>query len=108
MENLLKLKFQKNLLIVSFLIIFLGIFFFWLSSVFVVPTDLVFQTSQEETPVGELIPPSLKRVKDYPTELETKTLKEIIELSKGKGESAQKARNLKKLVEQQKRLTEKF
>lgn len=68
----------------------------------------VFQAAQKEVTVGELIPPSLKRVRDYPSELENKTLEEIIELSKGNGETAQKAKKLKKLAEQQKRLKEKF
>ena len=68
----------------------------------------VFQAAQNEPTVGELIPASLKRVRDYPSELENKTLEEIIELSRGNGEIAQKAKKLKKLTEQQKRLKEKF
>ena len=47
-------------------------------------------------------------MRDYPSELENKTLEEIIELSRGNGEIAQKAKKLKKLAEQQKRLKEKF
>lgn len=69
---------------------------------------IIFQAAQKEPNVGELIPASLKRVRDYPSELENKTLEEIIELSKGEGETAQKAKKLKKLVEQQRRLKEKF
>ncbi len=45
---------------------------------------------------------------NYPNELKNKTLEEIIELSRGNGETAQKAKKLKKLAEQQKRLKEKF
>jgi cell shape-determining protein MreC len=108
MESVFRIKSQINLLLVIILILFFEIAAFWHSSVIVVPSHLVLQTSQEEVAVGELIPSSLKRVKDYPSELETKTLKEIIELPKDKGEIAQKAKKLKKLVEQQKRLTEKY
>ncbi|MDX1961014.1 MAG: hypothetical protein SFU98_20765 [Leptospiraceae bacterium] len=104
MENLFRIKSLTNLILVTSFILFFGITAFWVSSVFVVPPDLVLQASQDEVTVREIIPASLKRVKDYPSELETKTLPEIIELSKAKGVIAQKAKKLKKLVEQQKKI----
>lgn len=93
MENLFKIKSQTNLLLVTFFILCFRMTTFWLSSAFVVTPDLILQSSQEEVAVGELIPPSLKRVKDYPSELDTKTLKEIIKLSKGKGRLLKKLKN---------------
>ncbi len=88
MENLFRLKSQTHFLIFTFFIIFIGTFTVWFSPVLIGSSASVLHTSQEEVTVGELIPPSLKRVKDYPSELENKTLKEIIELSKGKGDIA--------------------
>lgn len=92
--------------------IFIFLFFSFISfEYFFESTPLkspVFQTTKNEVTVGELIPASLKRVRDYPSELENKTLEEIIELSKDNGDAAQKAKKLKKLAEQQKRLKEKF
>jgi hypothetical protein len=54
-----------------------------------------------------LIPNRLKRVKDYPSELEDNTKEEILDLAKGKGELARKAQKLKKLIEQTNRLKDK-
>ncbi|MEG4804240.1 hypothetical protein QUB63_25530 [Microcoleus sp. ARI1-B5] len=51
-----------------------------------------------------LIPESLKRVKDYPSELEYLTYAEIVEQAKTSREVAK----LKKLIEQEQRLMEKI
>jgi hypothetical protein len=58
-------------------------------------------------PARDLIPNRLKRVKDYPSELEDNTKEEILDLAKGKGELAKKAQKLKKLIEQTNRLKDK-
>jgi hypothetical protein len=108
MEHLSRHKLQ--------ILLILGISLFLLFSIFMVAyfsenktlKSPAFQAAESEITVGELIPASLKRVRDYPSELENKTLEEIIELSRGNGETAQKAKKLKKLAEQQKRLKEKF
>lgn len=55
----------------------------------------------------ELIPGSLRRLKSYHEELADHTYDEIVRLSKGKGPSANAARQMKKLIEQAARLLEK-
>lgn len=57
--------------------------------------------------IGDLIPGSLKRVRDYPSELEGFTLREILRKAQQGGSEGKKAQKLKKLYEQQKRLKDK-
>ena len=108
MESVSRHSPQIPLILGICLLLLIGIFTFEYFSESPTLKSPVFQAAQNEVTVGELIPAFLKRVKDYPSELENKTLEEIIELSKGNGETAQKAKKLKKLAEQQKRLKEKF
>ena len=56
---------------------------------------------------GDLISGSLKRSPSYHSELANKSYAEIVTLSKGQGELANKATQMKKLIEQNKRLMEK-
>jgi hypothetical protein len=58
----------------------------------------------DDKTAGELIPGRLKRVKDYPTELEGKTLKELAQIARQGGEAAKKANKLLKLAKQTARL----
>lgn len=55
----------------------------------------------------DLIRGSLKASKSYRAELGKKTYAEIIKLSKGKGPTAQAAKQMKKLIEQSERLLDK-
>jgi hypothetical protein len=55
----------------------------------------------------DIIPNSLKRVKDYPTELEEKTKREILDLANKEDEIGRKAKKLKKLIQQTERLKDK-
>lgn len=57
---------------------------------------------------GELIPGKFKNVKDYPTELEGRTYAEIVDLASGGSTLADKAKTMKKLIEQTHRLMEKI
>lgn len=58
-------------------------------------------------PARELISGGLKRSKSYREELANSTYEEILRLANGKGEGAQAARQMKKLIEQSARLMEK-
>jgi hypothetical protein len=57
---------------------------------------------------GGLIPAKLKNVKDYPVELEGRTYAEIVDLASGSSNLADKAKTMKKLIEQTHRLMEKI
>jgi RHS repeat-associated protein len=59
------------------------------------------------TPARNLIQGRLKRSPSYRSELEEKTYTEIVKLSRGKGEEANAAKQMKKLIEQGSRLDEK-
>jgi hypothetical protein len=78
-----------------------------------VPKDNEDDQNQEKVdpdlkkPARDLIPNRLKRVKNYPSELEDNTKEEILDLAKGKGELAKKAQKLKKLIEQTNRQNKK-
>ncbi len=56
---------------------------------------------------GDLIRGSLKRVKNYPSELEGKTYQEILKLANQGGELGKKAKMMKKLIRDSTRLLEK-
>jgi hypothetical protein len=58
--------------------------------------------------IGDLIPATLKRSKSYHSELEKETLSKIKELSKGFDEIAYKAKDMLKLFNHKRRLSEKF
>jgi RHS repeat-associated protein len=58
-------------------------------------------------PVGQLLPASLKRAKNFPSYLENKTYAEILKLAKGKGKTAKDAKMVKKLIEGLKKYIEK-
>jgi len=67
-------------------------------------TRLYASQYDEDDRVGDLIPGRLKKVKDYPSQLENNSWGEILEKAK-KGDKG--AKKLKKLVQESKRLQEK-
>jgi hypothetical protein len=63
--------------------------------------------SDDDRPVKDLIPAKLKRSKSYASDYEDKTFGEIRKLASGHPPD-QKARQMKKLVEQRNRLVKKL